>query len=180
MRLTATLLLLLTSTLLWASEPLQQAAFPNERQSLKRQSQGVLNYLWVDVYAAAFYTEPGVTPSDAVAQMRNQRLELYYLRAIDRDDVIKAAWATIERQQPPARLQALRADIEPLQATFKDINPGDRYALTYTAEEGLVLELNGQKVYRNGDKEFARAYLGLWVAKDGLSEELRTQLMTPQ
>jgi hypothetical protein len=177
MRLTFTLLLLLLSNALWASEPLQQAAFPSEREQLQLKSQTVLTYLWVDLYAVAFYTDAGVSPRDAVSQMRDQRLELYYLRAIDRSDVIKAAWTTLERQQPADRLQALRAEIEPMEANFKDIQPGDRYALNYSAEGGLVLELNGKQVYRNHNAEFARAYLGLWLAQDGLSEELRERLL---
>lgn len=177
MRLTLALLLLLSSTALWASEPLQQAAFPGERAELQRKTQTVLTYLWVDLYAVAFYAAPGVSPQDAVANMSNQRLELYYLRAIDRSDVIKAAWTTLERQQPAEKLQALRAEIEPMQANFKDIQPGDRYALDYSPEGGLVLELNGKQVYRNRNAEFARAYLGLWLAQDGLSEELRQRLL---
>ena len=177
MRLTFTLLLLLFSTALWASEPLQQAAFPAERDQLQRKTQTVLTYLWADLYAVAFYTDASVSPREAVSQMRNQRLELYYLRAIDRNDVIKAAWATLERQQPPQKLQALRAELTPMEANFKDIQPGDRYALNYSAEGGLVLELNGKQVYRNHNAEFARAYLGLWLAPDGLSEELRERLL---
>lgn len=177
MRLTVTLLLLLLSTPLWASEPLQKAAFPAEREQLQRKTQTVLTYLWVDLYAVAFYTDAGVSPRDAVAQMRDQRLELYYLRAIDRNDVIKAAWTTLERQQPADQLQALRAEIEPMQANFKDIQPGDRYALNYSAEGGLVLELNGQQVYRNHNTAFARAYLGLWLGENGLSDEMRSALL---
>ncbi|GLK89460.1 chalcone isomerase family protein [Pseudomonas turukhanskensis] len=180
MRLTFALLFLLSSHALWASEPLQQAAFPAERDHLQLKTQTVLTYLWVDLYAAAFYTDAGVSPRDAVGQMRDQRLELYYLRAIDRNDVIKAAWATLERQQPPEKLHALRAEIEPMEANFKDIQPGDRYALNYSAEGGLVLELNGKQVYRNHNAEFARAYLGLWLARDGLSDDLREQLLATE
>jgi hypothetical protein len=179
MRLTVTLLLLLLSTGLWASEPLQEAAFPNEQHQLQRKNQTVLDYLWVDVYAAAFYTEPQVSPSQAVQQMSKQRLELYYLRNIDRSDVIKAAWTTLERQHPANELQALRAEIEPLQAKFNDIQAGDRYALNYSPEGGLVLELNGKQVYQNSSPELARAYLGIWLAKDGLSDKLREQLLAP-
>ena len=74
---------------------LLEAAFSPYRQaadsSLQRQNQAVLNYLWVDVYAAALYTEPGISPRQAVGNSHRQRLELYYFRAIDREDVIKAA-----------------------------------------------------------------------------------------
>lgn len=179
MRLPIALLFALMSTPLLASEPLQQAAFPNEQQQLQRKNQTVLDYLWVDVYAAAFYTEAQTTPQQAVQQMRKQRLELYYLRNIDRSDVIKAAWTTLERQHSSNELQALRAEIEPLQAKFNDIQAGDRYALSYSPEGGLTLELNGKQVYQSSSPELARAYLGIWLAKDGLSDKLRERLLAP-
>ncbi len=179
MRLSLALLLVMLSTPLLASEPLQQAAFPNEQHQLQRKNQTVLDYLWVDVYAAAFYSQAQVTPEQAVQQMREQRLELYYLRNIDRSDVIKAAWTTLERQHPANELQALRAEIEPLQAKFNDIKAGDRYALNYSPEGGLVLEFNGQQVYQSSSTELARAYLGIWLAKDGLSDTLRERLLAP-
>lgn len=177
------LILLLSSANLLANERerLAQAAFSPYWQTtdsrLQRQSQAVLNYLWVDVYAAAFYTEPGINPRQAVGRSQRQRLELYYFRAIDREDVIKAAWVTLERQQPAARLADLRAEVEALHATFADIQPGDRYALNYSSGTGLSLERNGQRLYSSQNAELAHAYLGIWLADEGLSETLREQLL---
>jgi hypothetical protein len=177
------LILLLSSTNLLANERerLAEAAFSPYRQAaekpLQRQNQAVLNYLWVDVYAAALYTEPGISPRQAVGNNVRQRLELYYFRAIDREDVIKAAWVTLERQLSAAQLQRLRPELDALHATFADIQPGDRYALDYSVTAGMHLERNGRRVFSSRNAELAHAYLGIWLADNGLSASLREQLL---
>ena len=177
------LLLLLSSGNLLANERerLAEAAFSPYRQvadsRLQRQNQALLNYLWIDVYAAALYTEPGISPRQAVGNNYRQRLELYYFRAIDRGDVIKAAWITLERQQPAAQLARLRQEIEALHSHFADIQPGDRYSLEYSGTAGLSLERNGEPLFRSQNAELAHAYLGIWLGQDGLSDALREQLL---
>ncbi len=175
------ILTLLLSNAVSASERLAQAAFAATYQQdgsqLLRKNQAVLDYLWVDVYAAAFYSATEVAPRQALQQQAAQRLELYYFREIARSDVIKAAWITLERQHPPAELERLRSQVDALHATFRDIRPGDRYALNYSPRSGLSLERNGSIVFTSRDPELARAYLGIWLAPEGLSDTLREQLL---
>lgn len=172
---------LLLAGLANASERLDQAAFASTYQrdgsALLRKNQAVLDYLWVDVYAAAFYSPAKLSPRQALQQQAEQRLELYYFRDISRSDVIKAAWITLERQHTPAELQHLRGPVDALHATFHDIRPGDRYALTYSPDSGLSLERNGSIVFTSSDPKLAQAYLGIWLAPDGLSDTLREQLL---
>ena len=183
MRLIIFFALVLSSHSLQANsrERLAEAAFTAYAQqannTLERKNQAVLNYLWVDVYAAALYTEPGISPRQAVGNSHRQRLELYYFRAIDREDVIKAAWVTLERQQSAAQLQRLRPELDALHATFADIQPGDRYALDYSVTAGLHLERNGRRLFSSRNAELAHAYLGIWLADNGLSASLREQLL---
>lgn len=161
--------------------PLDQAHFASQRDSgnehLERKSQSVLTYLWVDVYAAAFYAAPAISAQQAVAQMRDQRLELYYLHAIDRRDVIKAANATLQRQQEPARLARLQNDVQRLHSSLQDIRVGDRYTLDYRNGRGLDLERNGQVIFSSANPELASAYLAIWLEPDGLSAPLRDALL---
>ncbi len=99
---------------------------------------------------------------------------LYYFRDIDRKDVIKAATATLERQQASARL---KPELDQLHARFRNIRSGDRYALDFRSGRGLNLEINGQVVFSSRDTELAKAYMGIWLAPKGLSDSLRGQLL---
>ena len=179
---------LLALALTLASQPLlansdlhlREAAFAPQVAQLERKNQAVLTYLWADVYAAALYTPNGISPREAVNGPHAKRLELYYFRDIARSDVIKAAWLTLERQLDTHRLAALREELDALHATFRDIRPGDRYALDYDRERGLRLLRNGETAFRSTNPELADAYLGIWLAPDGLSDKLREQLLAGQ
>ncbi|WP_455824429.1 chalcone isomerase family protein [Pseudomonas graminis] len=169
-------LMMIFSVAAHASEAdrLRQADFPAQPHELALKNQAVLTYLWADVYAAALYAPQSLGARQAWEQQKALRLELYYFRDIDRNDVIKAATATLERQQASARL---KPEIEKLHARFRNIRSGDRYALDFRPGRGLNLEINGQVVFSSRDDALARAYLGIWLAPKGLSEELRDKLL---
>ena len=177
-----TLLALINQAMASDSERLREAKFAPQVGSLSTQlqlkNQTVLEYLWLDVYAAAFYSEPDITPREALQEQTNQRLELFYFQNIERDDVVKAAWITLERQQSAATLKTLKPELDRLHASFRNIAPGDRYALIFSKDEGMQLERNGQTVFSSPDKQLAKAYMGIWLAPEGLSEDLRTALLT--
>ncbi|WP_297837215.1 chalcone isomerase family protein [Pseudomonas sp.] len=176
------LLLLLSPTVSANSaDRLKEAAFPtqlsNQSPALERKGQGVLTYLWADVYAAALFNEPSVTAEQAFSEQRAQCLELYYFRDIDRSDVIKAADATLARQQSKDTLTRLKPDLDQLHASFQDIQRGDRFALSFTPARGMSLERNGKVIFNSANTELARVYFGLWLAPDGLSKKLRNSLL---
>jgi hypothetical protein len=176
-----TLLLFSPALLANPDERLREANFAAqatlERASLERKNQSVLRYPWVDVYAAALYAQPNVSAAQVLDPQRSKRLELYYLRNIQRGEVIEAAWTTLSRQHDTATLAHLRSDLDALHANVLDIDPGDRYALNYTAANGLSLERNGKVVFTSTDPELASVYLGLWLAPNGLSDSLRSSLL---
>jgi len=153
---------------------LKQAGFPAQVEGLALKNQAVLNYLWADVYAAALYAPADLSARQAWDQQKALRLVLYYFRNIDRADVIKAASATLERQQANA---GLNPEIARLHARFRDIRSGDRYALNFRPGRGLNLEINDQVVFSSSDDALARAYLGIWLAPEGLSDKLRDKLL---
>ena len=156
------------------AERLKQAGFAAQAEGLVLKNQAVLTYLWADVYAAALYAPSDLSAKQAWAQQKALRLTLYYFRDIDRNDVIKAATATLQRQQANA---GLNSEIAKLHARFRDIRSGDRYALDFRPGRGLNLEINGQVVFSSGDEELARAYLGIWLGPKGLSDRLRNTLL---
>ncbi|WP_460084323.1 chalcone isomerase family protein [Pseudomonas sp. H2_G03] len=156
------------------ADRLKHADFPAQFEGLARKNQAVLTYLWADVYAAALYASADVSARQTWAQQQDLRLVLYYFRDIDRKDVIKAATATLERQQASARL---KPELDQLHARFRNIRSGDRYALDFRSGRGLNLEINGQVVFSSRDTELAKAYMGIWLAPKGLSDSLRGQLL---
>lgn len=159
---------------------LAQADFP-ERLAIKGQelvlrNASVLRYLFIDVYSAALLTLPDQPLANPIRLGEPLHLELYYYRDIDREDVIKAAWVALERQYDQETLTQLRPGIEALHDTFTDINAGDRYALTLDHKHALTLKYNGEVAFSSDDSALARAYVGIWLRENGLSDDLRAKL----
>ena len=159
----------------------KEANFPALAQAdttpMVRKGQIVLTYLWADIYAAALFTPPGISPEQAFNEQRDLRLELFYLRDLDHSDITQASATILKRQQSAATLSAIDGPLKKLQASFSDIKRGDRYALDYDPARGLNLERNGKVIFNSPDPELAKAYLGIWLAPDGLHEKLRQTLM---
>ncbi|MFJ7885360.1 chalcone isomerase family protein [Pseudomonas sp. NPDC096917] len=159
----------------------KEANFPAQwhdgSQVMPRKSQIVLKYLWADIYAAALYTPPDVTPQQAFDDQRDLRLELFYLRDLNHSDITDASTTILKRQHSVAFLTRQEAELKKLQSSFGDIKRGDRYALDYDPKRGLNIERNGSVIYNSQNHELARLYLGIWLAPEGLPEKLRQELL---
>lgn len=64
-----------------------------------------------------------------------------------------------------------------MQDSFGDIKRGDRFALNFSPQRGLNLERNGSVIFTSQNPALAKTYLGIWLAPDGLPENLRKTLM---
>lgn len=132
--------------------------------------------IFFDVYAAALYL-PGSTGTAPLAAETPRRLEIEYLLSIDAEDLARAANTILERQHDEATLEAFRARVNRFHAFYRDVEPGDRYAMTYRPGEGTVLTLNGTEQGRIPGGGFARIYFGIWLGEQPLSEDLRANLL---
>lgn len=159
---------------------LAEADFPQRievgDQELVLRNASLLEYLFVDVYSAALLTPAQQPLESPITAGEPLHLELYYYRDIDREDVIKAAWVALERQYDEPTLDELRPMIDQLHATFTDISAGDRYALTLDAAHSLSLKYNGVESFSSENSQLARAYVGIWLRENGLSDDLRERL----
>jgi hypothetical protein len=129
------------------------------------------------VYVAALYL-PQNLPSDEVLADIPKRLEISYLVSIDGPDFGKGAEAILERNVTPNELARLRTRIDQLNAVYRDVKPGDRYALTYTPGSGTELSYNGSPLITIEGADFAAAYFGIWLGKNPIDEKMRNRLIS--
>ena len=128
------------------------------------------------VYVAALYLPDNSAPNDALADIP-KRLEISYLVSIAGPDFGKGAEAVLERNNSPKALARLRDRIDQLNAVYRDVQPGDRYALTYAPGQGTELSFNGQPLITIEGADFAAAYFGIWLGKDPIDLEMRSRLI---
>ena len=74
-------------------------------------------------------------------------------------------------------LERLRGRLERLNAAYRDVKPGDRYALTYLPGRGTELSLNGSPLTVIEGADFAAAYFGIWLGRRPIDEKLKRELL---
>jgi hypothetical protein len=128
------------------------------------------------VYVAALYLPENGSPNDVLADIP-KRLEISYLVSIPGPDFSKGAEAILERNNSPIELARLQSRIEKINAVYRDVKPGDRYALTYLPGQGTELSYNGRPLITIEGADFAAAYFGIWLGKDPIDMEMRSRLI---
>lgn len=128
------------------------------------------------VYVAALYLPENGTPDNVLADIP-KRLEISYFVSIPGPDFGKGAEAVLERNNSPDELARLRSRIDKLNAVYRDVKPGDRYALTYVPGQGTELSYNGQPLITIEGADFAAAYFGIWLGKDPIDQDMRSRLI---
>lgn len=159
----------------------ENAAFAESIQAgpvtLPLRNAALLRYLKIiKAYVAALYLPEGVTP-DRVLSDVPKRLELHYLVPIKGPDFGKGAEPTLKLNHTPAELAKLRDRIDRINAIYRDVRPGDRYALTYIPGRGTELSLNGSPLTVIEGADFAAAYFGIWLGRESIDDKLKRDLL---
>ena len=184
-----TIIVSLTTFLLWAAIPIVGAATVQvdgvrfartvdaHNQQLRIQGTGLLKVMvFVKAYAGAFYL-PDYTPADQALQPVAKQLVLEYFHPIKSEDFAKATRVKILDNVDAAEAEQLGPRIDRLAALYRDVQPGDRYALTYVPGEGTRLTLNGELLGSIPGDDFARAVFSIWLGANPIDEGFRDRLL---
>ena len=130
----------------------------------------------VKVYVAALYLPEQTKPSEALSDIP-KRLEISYLVSIKGPDFGTAAEPILARNVSGAELAGLRSRIDRLNAAYRNIKPGDRYALTYQPGKGTELTLNEEPLITIEGADFAAAYFSIWLGSKPLNKSFKKALL---
>lgn len=142
-----------------------------------RQGQGTATYLWFSVYDAALYAPAPLSPSNALEPDTARALLLSYRHKISAADIRKASNQVLQRQLSPTALSELKPALNALESAMQSVNPGDTYTLIWQPPR-LSLRFNNRSVFSIEDAALARAYFGIWLGSEPLSDTLKAELLT--
>ena len=74
-------------------------------------------------------------------------------------------------------LHALQNQIAYHNSLYVDIEPGDRYSLSYTPGQGTVLALNGRPLGTIEGADFAAALFSIWLGPNPADAGFKTALL---
>jgi hypothetical protein len=133
-------------------------------------------YAVVKVSVAALYLGEGVNPSRVLTDVP-KRLEIEYFHAISAQDFVKLTRKLLKKNVDKATLKNLRPRIDRLNTLYRDVKPGDRYALTYLPGRGTALALNGTEIGVIEGEDFSAAVFSMWLGPRPLSNSLKGELL---
>ena len=125
---------------------------------------------------AALYLGPGGDPSRVLDDVP-KRLEIQYLRGFTAEQFRKATEVKIADNVDAEALERLRPQIDELNALYRNVEQGDRYALTYLPGKGTELSYNGRPLGRVEGAEFASAVFAIWLGPSPVDEGLKRELL---
>ena len=147
-------------------------------QQLHLHGAGTLMYmLFIKAYAGALYLPESVPPAHALQPVA-KKLVLEYFHPIKGQDFAKATQKKIADNVTADQMDALQPRVDHLAALYRNVEPGDRYALTYIPDEGTTLSLNGESLGLIPGEDFAQAVFAIWLGENPIDSKFRKQLLS--
>lgn len=146
---------------------------------LVRFGHGVARYAGIfRVYVAALYGPGDVPPDELLDRNVPRRLEITYLRSVAAADIREATDVVLAEQYSAEERADFADRFEAFNVLYEDVGEGDQYAYEYHPDG------EQSRLYRNGElqgtvagADFARAYLGIWLGDEPLSDSLKADLL---
>ena len=139
---------------------------------------GVIRYMGlIKVSEVALYMPSEVAPDQILQPDTPRRLELRYFHDLKKKDFVKSTRTWIRKNVSASEYEALKPQIEQLNALYEDVKEGDRYGLTYVPGVGTTLDLNGEEKGTVPGGDFARALFAIWLGSKPVAEGLPDELL---
>ena len=122
------------------------------------------------------WLEEGYTVDEALSD-RAKRIEIEYMRPIRGEDFGSATNKTIAKNVDSQTLERLRPQIDYHNSLYEDVQPGDRYSLTYIPGIGTELALNGEPKGTITGEEFAVAIFAMWLGPKPINKSFKQQIL---
>ncbi len=137
---------------------------------------GVKSYLFVKVFVAGFYVEENIKTQEALDDCP-KRLEVAYFYKIPGTQLAIETSRRIKLNTNPQEFDQIKDRVHMMNSYFVDLNPGDRYALTYIPNQGTYFNYNEKLIGKIEGKDFARALFAVWIGKNPISRSLKESLL---
>lgn len=144
---------------------------------MKIQGTGLLRYLgFIKAYVGALYFEEGNSVEDVLSD-KPKRLEVEYFHALKGEDFGISTNKVIAKNTDALTLEKIRPQIDYHNSLYEDVQPGDRYSLTYIPGRGTELALNGKTKGIIKGADFASALFSMWLGESPMNEPFKKQLL---
>jgi|LakMenEpi03Aug12_release.lakeMendotaPanAssembly.Ray.scaffolds.fasta_scaffold720820_2 hypothetical protein len=129
------------------------------------------------VYTGALYMPATETSAAAVLGETPKKLVLRYHRGVSIDQFVEKSEEVLEAH-PQYSPEKIRPFLSRMNSLYEPVKKGDAYAITYDPTPGtLSLFFNDRLLGQIHDRDFARAYFGIWVSDYSVSKRFTDELL---
>jgi hypothetical protein len=158
--------------------PIIHPDFQPTREDVELKATATAKWLsFISVYDVALYASPNAKTSDLLQTSMPLSLEIHYLVGVKKEQLIEAAEVALKRQHSEQTRQQFQTSVDELHHFYQDVEEGDRFRVDIKPDSGLSLYFNDQLRYQNASLDFANYYIGLWLAENPLSDNVRASLL---
>lgn len=141
------------------------------------QGAGIIRHLgFIRVNAVALYVGEKFEAGDVYDDIP-KRLEFEYFHKIKATDFVKMTNNWMAENNAPAIIERLQPQIDQFNALYVNVQPDDRYALTYLPGRGTELSLNGEPLGTVEDADFVQALFAIWLRPKPDSKSAKAALL---
>ena len=133
--------------------------------------------MFFKVYVAALYLDDETGTERILDDDVPRRLEIGYRNAFSAEDLAKATREGIENNEGVEAAAALEDEIEQLNALYRPVEAGDRYAISFVPGVGTQLAKNGELLGVVRGAAFARALFAIWFGPEPFDSRLKRALL---
>lgn len=140
---------------------------------------GKREYLWADIYTAAFYLPKNVTAYSKGVPQGAKIIVLEYQRTIEKQKIIDSINDNVVAN-PDADHVELRPRFDDFTDGFEPPHKGSRYYFVYEPGQGTALIKDGVTTVTIPGNDFADAFYGIWLHEATGNQSLRSALLGQQ
>jgi hypothetical protein len=152
----------------------QDAVVPTELAGMRMQGAGQMRYFGFLIYDIRLWVREPIDASNWAN--KSLALELEYARTLHGREIARRSLLEMRRQADIKEPQAQRWLVA-MQASFPDVNKGDRISGLHEPGVGAQFFVNGRPTPHIADPEFSRLFFGIWLSPQSSEPALREQLL---
>ena len=131
----------------------------------------------VKVYVAGLYLPEISGDSERILTTdQSWQLVLHFVRDVDSED-IRDAFAEGFENVTDGKIEAIRPQMEAINALVPDLKVGDRLTFNHEAGKGVSVDFNDSSNSAVGGVDFAAILLAIWLGEDPPNDDLKTGLL---
>lgn len=142
------------------------------QESLKLVGEGMMSYLFWDVYLARLYTKTGAYESE----VRDTAIEFNYKLDIESKDLVEETikqWRELELEEHQEEPQWANSLLE----IWPDVKEGDQLLFYIDATGHANFYFNNQFRGQIPSKEFSARFKSIWLSEDTTAPKVRRKLL---